>query len=103
YREVLEPDLALPFLARARAARPLDIDLLVESAQCAGELGDARAAADFLEQALALQPDRPDLERALGLTLLRAGDERGREWLERARAAYPDDPELLQALDLSAP
>ena len=103
YQEVLEPDTALRFLARARAARPLDIDLLLQSARCAEEDGDTDGAVEFLEQALALQPGRPDVWRALGLTLTRSGDERGREWLERARTDYPSDSELLRALGLPVP
>ena len=103
YRELLEPAEAARFLERARTARPLDIDLLIESAQCAEELGDAAAAAGFLEQALGLQPGRPDLERALGLVLHRAGEARARALLERSLSAFPEDPELREALGLPAP
>ncbi|MCI0637298.1 MAG: hypothetical protein L0206_25785, partial [Actinobacteria bacterium] len=98
YREVLEPETALSFFERASRARPDDVDLLVESAACAAELGDGRAAVGYLERALALQPGRRDVERALGLALLRSGDERGRALLERHLRENPDDAELLEAL-----
>jgi tetratricopeptide (TPR) repeat protein len=103
YREVLDPAGALPFLARARAAAPYDIGLLVESARWAAELGDTAGAIAFLEQALALQPGRPDLERELGLVRVRVGDESGRALLERALIHAPDDPEILRALGREPP
>jgi len=98
YREVLEPGAAQPFLERARLARPADAELLLESALCAQDLGDFRGAVGFLERALSLQPGRHDLERALGLALVRLGDARGRARIERLLAETPDDPELLEAL-----
>ena len=98
YRELLEPDSALPFLERALEQDRLDIGLLVECAQCARELGDPAQAAGFLERALAIQPGRFDIERALGLALIAAGDPRGRELVEGLLRQHPDDPELLESL-----
>jgi hypothetical protein len=103
YREVLDPAGAQPFLARARAAEPYDIGLLVESARCASDLGDTAGAVELMEQALALQPGRPDLERELGLLLVRAGEPRGQALLERWLGEHPDDPEVLEALGRELP
>jgi hypothetical protein len=103
YREVLDPAGARPFLARARAAEPYDIGLLGESARCASDLGDTAGAVELMEQALALQPGRPDLERELGLLLVRAGEPRGQALLERWLGEHPDDPEVLEALGRELP
>jgi tetratricopeptide (TPR) repeat protein len=100
YLELLEPEEAARLLARARGARPNDAELWLESARCAEELGDHAAAAEALERAYALRPERPELERALGLALLRHGEPRGREIVERFLRAYPDDRELAEALGL---
>jgi hypothetical protein len=98
YLEVLEPDMARRVLERARAARPRDVEILLESALCAQQLGDAPGAVGFLESALALQPGRPDLDRALALALAASGDPRGRAAIQRLLVGSPDDPELLEAL-----
>jgi len=98
YREVLDPESAQRFLERARLARPLDVEPLLESAGCAQDLGDARGAAGLLERALGLQPGRPGLERALGLALVQSGDARGRAWIERLLVESPEDLELQEAL-----
>lgn len=105
YREVLEPELALRFLARARetdpqGVEPWAVEVLRESALCAQDLGDERQAAEFLEQALALEPANADLQRALGLAYQRGGDGRGRAMLERILAEQPDDAEIRRALGL---
>jgi tetratricopeptide (TPR) repeat protein len=99
YREVLEPEQALRFLERARTAEPYDVELLHESALCAIDLGDDLGAAGFLEQALRIE-QRTELQRALGLAYLRAGDERGRPLLERLLDARPEDSEVRRALGL---
>jgi tetratricopeptide (TPR) repeat protein len=100
YRELLEPEAALSFLERALAEQPYDIALLVECGEAARELGDPARAVEFLERALAIQPGRADLERALGLVLVEAGEARGRELLERLLRERPDDVELRSALGL---
>jgi tetratricopeptide (TPR) repeat protein len=100
YRELLEPETALRFLERGRRERPEDVELLLELAACAQELGNGQAIG-LLEEARALQPGRKDVERALGLALVRSGDPRGRPLLERLLPESPDDPELLEALGLA--
>lgn len=98
YREVLEPEKALSFLERARLTLPEDVGLLLESARCTQELGDIPGAVGLLERAYDLHPGRPEVERAVGLALLRCGDTRGRALLERLLAKSPDDVELQEAL-----
>ncbi len=98
YREMLEPESAMRFLERALEREPHDIELLAECADTAREIPDPARARGFLERALAIQPHRADLERALGIALLEAGDPSGREILERLRISLPDDPEILRAL-----
>jgi tetratricopeptide (TPR) repeat protein len=98
YLEVLEPATARRFLERARLARPEDIELLLESARCAQAQGDVPGAVAFLEQVYDLYPDRPDVERAVGLELMRCGDARGRKLLEQRLAKNPDDKELEELL-----
>lgn len=98
YLEVLEPATARRFLERARQALPEDFELLLESARCAQALGDTAGAVAFLEQAYDLYPDRPEVERAVGLELMRCGDARGRKLLERRLAQDPDDKELEELL-----
>ncbi len=98
YLEVLEPATALRFVERARLALPEDFELLLESARCAQELGDVPGAVAVLEQAYDLYPGRPDVERAVGLALMRCGDARGRKLLERRLAENPDDQELRELL-----
>jgi hypothetical protein len=100
YREMLEPEAALVFLERALAEEPYDIALLVECGGAARELGDPARAVEFLERALAIQPGRVDLERALGLAQVEAGDARGRELLERLLREHPEDGEIRAALGL---
>jgi hypothetical protein len=95
---VLEPATARRFLERARLAQPEDIELLLESARCAEALDDVPGAVAFLEQVYDLYPDRPDVERAVGLELMRCGDSRGRKLLERRLAEEPGDKELEQLL-----
>jgi len=98
YRELLEPEEALRFADRALHYAPNDIELLVEAGGAALELGDNPRGIGYLERALDLQRSRPDLQRALGLALLSAGDERGRPLLEPLLDDHPEDLELRQAL-----
>lgn len=103
HRELLEPEEAMRFLARARAARPRDLAIALESARCFGDLGDPKGAVGVLEEAQAQGAGEPELERALGLALLQAGEERGREIVERFLRVYPEDAELLRALGRDVP
>jgi tetratricopeptide (TPR) repeat protein len=99
YGEVLEPETALRYLERARAAEPASVALLVESAFCAHELGRAAEARGYLEEALAL-PRSAEVDRGLGLALVRLGDERGRALLQRWLTEHPEDEEVRAALGL---
>lgn len=99
YRELLEPEIALGFLDRARTARPDLIEPYVESARCARELEQHADSVHFLETAMALAPGRPDLEREYGLALWYAGDERGRGILERFLSGHPEDEGLRLILE----
>lgn len=103
HRELLEPEEAVRFLQRARTARPLDLAILLESALCFEDLDDPRSAVELLEEARARGAGQPELERALGLALMRADDERGRAIVERFLKVYPEDEELLRALGRDVP
>jgi len=94
YLEFDEPASALLHLERALEAQPLDLGLMAEVAACAVDAGRLDRATEALRAGLAIQPGRPDFERALGLALDRAGDPEGRRRLEAYLEAHPHDDEI---------
>ncbi len=94
HRELLDPKTALKFLRRAERSIKLDINLYLEFAATARELGDDDLAVICLRKGLAIQPDRIDLELPLALALMRLDKPEGREILERLARQYPDHEEI---------
>lgn len=98
YMEFLEPEEARRFVERGLATAPNDPDLLVLAAELAAGRGEHADAAELYRRALAAAPEKSDVERSLGIELMRAGDPEGREIIDRLLAQDPDDPVILEAL-----
>jgi len=98
YIEFGMPAEAADQLGRAVAANPYDLDLIVQAAEWAGRAGDAAREVELLRDALAMQPQRRDLERLLTIALLRAGEPEGVERAQALLASDPDDEELRELL-----
>ena len=76
------------FWAEALELNPGDHEAAVELSIAVRKLGNAARAAEIARQALALRPDSPELQTALGLALAAAGQgEQAIEPLSRAAAA----------------
>jgi len=90
HRELLDPKTALGFLERAEPHAGLDVNLYVEFAAVARELGDDKLAVRYLRKGLELQPRRLDLELPLALALMRLEKSEGRALLERLGREHPD-------------
>jgi hypothetical protein len=98
YAEYDEPEGVLRILERMLEAEPNDITMLVEAGHWASRVGEHQRAIAYLRKAEGLQPGRPDLRRALGIALLRAGEPEGREILEELLEQAPQDEELWDLL-----
>lgn len=84
--------------ARALEIQANDVDLWKAAARAAERAGDFPLAAERYRAALELAPSG-ELERALGMALLRAGDLEGRALLEAWSEADPTDEAVRLALD----
>jgi hypothetical protein len=98
YLEYAMPAEALAALERQLADAPYDIELMLRAARAAELAGLHAQQADFVRRALALQSDRPDLRRLLGLALARLGDPAASALLEEALALDPADEEVANFL-----
>lgn len=98
YFEYAMPEEALAALERQIASSPYDIELLLRAARAAELAGLHAQQAECVRRALALQPDRPDLRRLLGLALARQGDPAASPLLEEAFALDPGDEEVANFL-----
>ena len=100
YKEFDMPDEALAALDSLLERDPYQIDLLLECADLAREKGDGELRLDYLERALAIQPDNLEARIRQGEALLEAGDPEGQKILADLLAAHPEN-ERLQG-DLAA-
>jgi tetratricopeptide (TPR) repeat protein len=86
---------AVPWFESALEASRYDIPLWIELAGARLRAGDGVGGVAAVREALAIQPGRADLERLLGMALVRAGEVvAGRELLEEALERDPDDEAL---------
>jgi len=77
---------------------PLNPDAFLHIGLDAAATGNDSAALDWIAQAHAKAPDRPDISGALARGLIRAGNfERARDLLASAMARHPNDPDLREA------
>ena len=99
--EFLEPEAAVESLTRVHAAGYATLDSLAMLADAQTQVGDHHGAATSLDQALALAPHHPKLERRRAMCLARAGDDRATDALRHALEENPDDEELKRFLDVA--
>ena len=98
YQEFLQPEEALRFLERALEADPYNLEAFVSSAEIADELGRYEHAVELIRAALAVQPDRYEFRRALGISLDKSGDPEGRKILLELLRERPEDDLILDRL-----
>jgi len=98
HRELLDPRTALSFLERAEPHASLEVNLYLEFAAVAREIGDDRLAVRYLRKGLELQPRRLDLELPLALALMRLEESEGRALLERLGREHPDHEDIAHYL-----
>jgi tetratricopeptide (TPR) repeat protein len=94
YAEFDMPAEALVVLERMAGAAPYDLALRLDAASAARMLGDHAREVQWLRAAAAIQPGRTDIERQLGIALVRLGDPDGRRLVREALLRDPDDAEL---------
>lgn len=100
WREAGDNVKALGALDQAILADDKDMDLLYESAILADRIGDPAESERRLRKVLAVAPDRPDANNALGYALADRGEKltEARALIEKAHAALPDDPAILDSM-----
>ncbi|TAJ15827.1 MAG: hypothetical protein EPO68_12175 [Planctomycetota bacterium] len=94
YLEFDMPAEALAALERMADAAPYDLALRIDAAGAARMLGDHAREVRWLRAAAAIQPGRADIERLLGVALVRLGDPDGKRLVREALLRDPDDAEL---------
>jgi hypothetical protein len=94
YLEFEMPVEALAYFEALARQAPYDINRLLECAAAASATGDHAREVTWLRAAAALQPERTDISRRLGVALVRLGDPAGRPLVLDALLRDPDDSAL---------
>lgn len=94
YLEFDMPAEALAVFEKLAVAETYDVALQLDAAAAARLLGDHAREVRWLRAAEAIQPGRADIERRLGIALVRLGDPEGKRLVREALLRDPDDAEL---------
>lgn len=99
FRQVGQPDLALPELLAAHELSPQKQQVMFELGALENDRGNLAAAADWFRQAFELAPKYDTARVLYAATLIRMGDSARAKGLleERFGTATPDDNIILQA------